>query len=92
VRSGDDGLACGNVVGATAFQACLPGALGLAFTAWRPGTLGLVNGILTLLAGLYTLGLLRDGRTRGTLLVFSALPWLAYVALVLAAGSRLQGV
>lgn len=92
VRSGDDGLACGNVAGATAFQACLPGALGLAFTDWSPGTLGLVNAILTLLAGLYTLGLLHNGRTRGRLLVLSAVPWVAYVALVLAAGSRLQGI
>jgi cation:H+ antiporter len=92
VRSGDDGLACGNVVGATAFQACLPGALGLAFTDWSPGPLGLANCILTLLAGLYTLGLLRDGRTRGSLLLLSALPWVAYVVLVLATGSRFQGV
>ncbi|HEY2705631.1 MAG TPA: sodium:calcium antiporter [Candidatus Dormibacteraeota bacterium] len=90
VRSGDDGLAAGNVLGATAFQACLPGALGLAFTDWTPGPLGLVNGILTLLAGLYTLGLLHDGRTRGSLLMLSALPWAGYLVLVLAVGSRFQ--
>jgi cation:H+ antiporter len=91
VRSGDDGLAAGNVIGATAFQACLPGALGLAFTDWSPGPLGVLNGILTLLAGLYLVGLLRDGRTRGRLLLLSAIPWVAYVVLVIGAGSRLQG-
>lgn len=92
VRSGDDGLAAGNVLGATAFQACLPGALGLAFTDWSPGPLGLANGVLTLLAGVYTLGLLHDGRTRGSRMLLSALPWAAYLALVLAAGSRFQAV
>ncbi len=90
VRSGDDGLAAGNVLGATAFQACLPGAVGLAFTDWAPGPLGLVNGVLTLLAGLATLGLLHDGRTRGSLLILSALPWVGYLVLVLAVGSRFQ--
>ncbi len=90
VRSGDDGLAAGNVLGATAFQACLPGAVGLALTNWSPGPLGLVNGILTLLAGVYTLGLLHDGRTRGSLLMLSALPWVGYLVLVLAVGSRFQ--
>jgi cation:H+ antiporter len=92
IRSGDDGLACGNVIGATAFQACLPGALGLAFTTWSPGPLGILNAVLTLLAGLYTLSLLHDGRTKGRLLVLSALPWAGYVAVVLVGGSRLQGI
>jgi len=91
VRSGDDGLAAGNVLGATAFQACLPGFLGLAFTDWSPGPLGVVNGILTLVTGLVALGLLRDGRVRGSVLTLSALPWMAYLVLVLATGSRIQG-
>jgi cation:H+ antiporter len=91
VRSGDDGLAAGNVLGATAFQACLPGFLGLAFTDWSPGPLGIANAVLTLLTGVLTLGLLHDGRVRGTVLTLSAAPWVAYVALVLATGSRLQG-
>jgi cation:H+ antiporter len=91
VRSGDDGLAAGNVLGATAFQACVTGFLGLAFTEWSPGPLGIANGVLTLLTGLFTLGVLHDGRVRGTVLTLSALPWAAYVALVLATGSRFQG-
>jgi cation:H+ antiporter len=91
VRDGDDGLAAGNVIGATAFQACLPGALGLAFTDWSPGPLGLLNAALTLVAGLYTVALLRDGRTRGSRLALSALPWVAYVTLVVIGGPRLQG-
>jgi cation:H+ antiporter len=91
VRDGDDGLAAGNVVGATAFQACIPGALGLVLTDWSPGPLGLANAGLTLVAGLYTAALLHDGRTRGGLLALSALPWVAYVALVAIGGPRLQG-
>lgn len=91
VRSRDDGLAAGNVLGATAFQACIPGFLGLVFTDWSPGPLGIVNGVLTLATGLLTLLLLRDGRVRGRVLGLSALPWVAYLALVLATGSRFQG-
>ena len=90
VRSGSDGLAFGNVAGAITFQACLLGALGLAFTTWKPGTLGLINLGVTLLAGLYTLALLHDGRCRGRRLALNALPWVAYVVVVLTVGTRLQ--
>jgi cation:H+ antiporter len=91
VRGGDDGLAAGNVLGATAFQACIPGFLGLAFTDWSPGPLGIVNGLLTLVTGALTLGMLHDGRVRGTVLTLSAAPWVVYVALLLVAGGRIQG-
>lgn len=91
VRARSDGLAFGNVAGATTFQACLLGALGLAFTTWRPGRLGIVSLALSLGVGLYTLALLRDGRCRGSRLALSALPWVAYVLVVLIAGTRLQG-
>jgi len=90
VRDREDGLAAGNVLGATAFQACVPGALGLAFTDWSPGPLGLANAGLTLAAGLSAAALLRDGRTRGSLLLLGVLPWVAYVLLVVAGGRRLQ--
>jgi len=92
VRSDDDRLALGNIAGATAFQACLPGALGVVFTPWRPGAAGLINGTLTALTAAYTLVLLRDGRCQGWRLVFSALPWVGYVVLVLVAGERLAPV
>jgi cation:H+ antiporter len=91
VRARSDGLAFGNVAGATTFQACLLGAMGLAFTTWRPGRLGIVSMVLSLGGGLYTLALLRDGRCRGSRLALSALPWVAYVLVVLIAGTRLQG-
>jgi cation:H+ antiporter len=91
VRARRDGLAFGNVAGAVTFQACLLGALGLAFTTWTPGRLGLINLGLTLAAGIYTLVLLHDGRCRGWRLALNAVPWLAYVAVVLSVGSRIQG-
>jgi cation:H+ antiporter len=91
VRSRSDGLAFGNVAGAVTFHAHLLGALGLAFTTWTPGTLGVINLGMTLVTGLYTLLLLHDGRCRGWRLVFSALPWVVYVVLVATVGTRLQG-
>jgi cation:H+ antiporter len=90
VRARSDGLAFGNVAGAVTFQACLLGALGLAFTTWQPGKLGLINLGMTLVTGLYTLVLLHDGRCRGWRLALSAIPWLAYLVLVLTLGARLQ--
>jgi cation:H+ antiporter len=91
IRSRSDGLAFGNVAGAVTFQACLLGALGLAFTTWQPGRLGIVNLGLTLVGGVYTLILLHDGRCRGWRLALSAVPWVGYLVVVLAAGQRLQG-
>lgn len=91
VRARRDGLAFGNVAGAMTFQACLLGALGLAFTTWSPGRLGLINLGLTLATGVYTLLLLHDGRCRGWRLALNALPWAAYVVVVLVTGTRLQG-
>ncbi len=91
VQARRDGLAFGNVAGAVTFQACLLGALGLAFTSWNPGRLGVINLALTLAGGLYTLALLRDGRCRGWRLALNALPWVAYVVVVLLGGTRLQG-
>jgi len=91
VRSNSDGLAFGNVAGAVTFQACLLGALGLAFTTWRPGRLGVINLALTAVTGLYTLVLLHDGRCRGSRLALSAIPWVGYVVVVWTLGARLQG-
>lgn len=90
VRARSDGLAFGNVAGAVTFQACLLGALGLAFTTWEPGRLGIINLGLTLATGLYTLALVHDGHTRGSRLVLNAVPWVAYVVLIVVAGTRLQ--
>lgn len=88
VRSGDDGLAFGNVAGATAFQACLVGAFGLAFTDWRPGALGVANGLASMASALWALLLLRDGRCRGRRLTLGGVVWVGYVAAALAWSSR----
>ena len=87
IRSRSDGLAFGNVAGACTFQACLLGALGLAFTSWQPGRVGVINLGITLVTGLYTLALLHDGRCRGWRLALGALPWIVYVAVVLSVGA-----
>lgn len=92
VRTGDDTLAVGNVAGATAFQACIPGAIGVCLTVWRPGSAGLINGAVTLAAGVAAFALLRDGRCTGWRLALLGAPWLAYAVAVLALGSRLSGV
>ncbi len=91
IHAHSDGLAFGNVAGAVTFQACMLGALGLAFTTWSPGRLGVINLGLTLVTGLYTLLLVHDGRTRGTRLALNGIPWVAYVLVVLIAGTQLQG-
>ena len=89
VRSGDDTLAMGNVAGSTAFQACIPGAVGLAFTEWRPGLAGIVDGAVTLVAAAWLMLLLRDGHARGWRLVTAGLLWAAFVAVALVLGDRL---
>jgi cation:H+ antiporter len=90
IHSRDDGLAFGNVAGATAFQACIGGAIGVAFTTWSPGKMGLASAALALLSSCYLLVLLRHGRCRGWLLTLSAVPWIAYVVVAGVAGGRLQ--
>lgn len=88
VRSGDDGLAFGNIAGAAAFQACILGAIGLAFTSWNPGGPGVASAALTLLSGTGLLLLLgRRGTAPGYLLVLAGLPWLAFVVIELLSGS-----
>jgi cation:H+ antiporter len=89
IRSGDDGLAIGNIAGAAAFQACVLGFVGVTFTTWQLGTAGLLSAGCTFATGLYLLGLLRGGRAHGGWLLVAALPWLAYVAAELATAGRL---
>jgi cation:H+ antiporter len=89
VRSGDDGLAIGNVAGAAAFQACILGFVGISFTTWELGTAGLLSAACAFATGLYLLGLLRGGRAHGGWLVVAALPWLGFVVAELALSGRL---
>jgi cation:H+ antiporter len=89
VRSGDDGLAIGNVAGAAAFQACVLGFVGISFTTWDLGTAGLLSAACAFATGVYLLALLRGGRAHGGWLLVAALPWLGYVVAELALSGRL---
>lgn len=89
VRSHDDPLAIGNVAGATAFQACIPGFVGVAFTSWSIGAAGYLVGAVTLSAGVASLVMLRGGGSRGGRLALLALLWVAYAAVALLLGGRL---
>jgi cation:H+ antiporter len=89
IRSGDDGLALGNVAGAAAFQACVLGFVGISFTTWDLGTAGLLSAACAFATGIYLLGLLRGGRAHGGWLLLGALPWLGYVVAELALSGRL---
>jgi cation:H+ antiporter len=91
VRSGDDGLAFGNVAGSAAFQACILGFIGLSFTPWRPDFNGVLSGLLTLGIAVYLILLLRRGSAHGRWLLLAGLPWVAYVIAEIAAGGRLGG-
>jgi cation:H+ antiporter len=89
IRSGDDGLAIGNVAGAAAFQACILGFVGISFTTWQLGTAGLLSAACAFATGLYLLVLLRGGRAHGGWLLLAALPWLGYVVAELSLSGRL---
>ncbi len=89
IRSGDDGLALGNIAGAAAFQACILGFLGITFTTWNLGAAGLISAGCAFATGLYLLGLLRDGRAHGGWLLLAALPWLGFAVTELVLGGRL---
>jgi cation:H+ antiporter len=91
VRSGDDGLAFGNVAGSAAFQSCILAFIGLSFTPWRPDLNGVLSGVLTLLTAVYLLALLRNGSAHGRWLALAGLPWVGYVIAELVAGGRLGG-
>jgi len=89
VRSGDDGLAFGNVAGAAVFQACLLGFLGITFTPWNPGLSGLLSAACALAAAIYLVVLLHDGRAHGRWLLLAGLPWVGYVAVEMVASGHL---
>ncbi|MBV8196103.1 MAG: sodium:calcium antiporter [Candidatus Dormibacteraeota bacterium] len=89
VRSGDDGLAFGNIAGSSAFQATVLASIGLVFTSWHPGVDGLIGALLALLSATFLLAVLWRGRARGFVLALAGIPWLGYVVAQLVTGGHL---
>jgi len=65
VRSGHDGLALGNIVGAMVLQATIPALIGLGFTPWRLGRPALLAAGAAVLGALLMLAALRRDRGLG---------------------------
>ena len=91
VRSGDDGLAFGNVAGSAAWQATVLAFIGVVFTSWRPNLGGIIGALLTLFAGVVLLVVMRNGRASGVVLLLTGVPWLGYVVAEVLSGGRLGG-
>ena len=89
VRTDDDMLAFGNVAGSAAFQSCVLAAIGIVFTTWHLGSAGLISVTLTLITAAFLLVSLWTGRARGSLLMLTLVPWVAYVIAQVATGGRL---
>ncbi|HUY60863.1 MAG TPA: sodium:calcium antiporter [Candidatus Dormibacteraeota bacterium] len=64
VRSGDDALALGNVVGSMVFQATVPGIVGLCFTPWQLDPAALLAAGAAAVGALVALAALRPGGLR----------------------------
>ena len=91
VRTGDDGLAFGNVTGSSAFQATVLAFIGVVFTTWRPGLNGMIGGVITLATALFLLAVLWRGRAHGRVLLLAGVPWVGYVVAAVITGGRFGG-
>jgi cation:H+ antiporter len=91
VRSRDDSLAFGNVAGSATFQACILGFIGVTFTTWKPGTGGIIGGLITLATAAALLVAMRRGRAPAYVLIGAVVPWAGYVVAQIVAGGRLGG-
>jgi cation:H+ antiporter len=80
VRQGKTKLALANISGAMMIQATVPSGLGLLFTPWRFDAALLISGIVTMVAIVYLLTLLRVGRFNARTLSFAAVFYLAFAA------------
>jgi cation:H+ antiporter len=69
-----------NISGAMMIQATVPSGLGLLFTPWRFDAALLISGIVTMVAIVYLLIMLRLGRFNARTLSFAALFYLAFAA------------
>ena len=80
VRQGKTKLALANISGAMMIQATVPSGLGLLFTPWRFDAPLLISGIVTMVAIVYLLIMLRLGRFNARTLSFAAVFYLAFAA------------
>jgi cation:H+ antiporter len=80
VREGKDALALGNITGAMAFQATIPVAFGLAFTAWDLDRYAMLSAVLGIAGGIVAYWALR---LQGRFSVPAILSWAALYAVFL---------
>ena len=83
IRRRKDTLAFGNITGAMVFQGSLLPALGILLTPWAPREEVLAGVIITLVASVYLLLMLRCGKLRPVHLFFSGACYLAFITTVL---------
>lgn len=83
IRKRKDTLAFGNVTGAMVFQGSLLPALGILLTPWEPRREVVAGLVLTLVASIYLLLMLRRGNLRPVHLFFNGFCYLAYLVTVL---------
>jgi cation:H+ antiporter len=82
VRQGKTPLALANISGAMMIQATVPSGLGLLFTPWRFDAPLLLSGIVTIVAIVYLLLLLRARTFTAKTLSFAALGYLVFAAIL----------
>jgi len=77
-------LAFGNITGAMVFQSAIPVSLGLIFTDWNLGRVGILAGFFAILGALLVLYQIRfSKKITSFVLVFNGLLYLIYVFMVL---------
>jgi cation:H+ antiporter len=80
VRQGKTRLALANISGAMMIQATVPSGLGLLFTPWRFNSPLVLSGIVTMVAIVYLLVLLKTGRFNAKTLSLAAVFYLIFAA------------
>ncbi len=86
IRQRKDHLALANITGAMVFQACIPVALGVAFTPWQLGPAELLAGAVTLGSASLLYLNLRDSELRTPALMLGAVAYAAFLAGLLGLG------
>ena len=90
LRDNKDTLALGNITGAMVFQSTIPVSVGILFTPWDLGFLGVLSAVFALISGAVFIGfLLRKGPLRGFYLLGAGSLYVAFLvaAVVVVIGS-----